>query len=85
MNTGDMRSTVESLRAGYRIAVSSVEPELVWTGPTSARLILKRVFMPHPFHEGLLRAMFERRNLPALKVLGHQTGPLDSEYELSWA
>jgi hypothetical protein len=29
--------------------------------------------------------MFERRNLPGLKVLGHQTGPLDSEYELSWA
>jgi uncharacterized protein (TIGR02265 family) len=84
MRTGDMRSTVESLRVGYRIAVSSGEPELVWTGPTSARLTLRRVFMPHPFHEGLLMATFERQNLQGLKVLGRQTGALDSEYELSW-
>jgi uncharacterized protein (TIGR02265 family) len=84
MSAGDMRSTLEGLPLGYRIAVSTGEQKLVWTGPTSARLTIKRGFLPPAFHEGVLMAVIEPRNMRSVQVRGRQTGPLDSEYELSW-
>jgi uncharacterized protein (TIGR02265 family) len=84
MSTGDMRSVLDGLRAAYRVSVSYGEYELTWTGPTSARLTLKRAFMPYAFHEGLLLARLEQRNVRRLKVRGRQLGMLDCECEISW-
>ncbi|HEX8438510.1 TIGR02265 family protein [Archangium sp.] len=84
MGTGDMRSLLEGLRAAYRVSANYGEHELEWTGPTSARLTLKRIFMPYPFHEGLVLARLESRNVRHLRVRGRQLTTLDSEYEISW-
>ncbi|HEX8822004.1 MAG TPA: TIGR02265 family protein [Archangium sp.] len=84
MNTGDTRSRLEGLRVAYRVLVSFGELELAWTGPRSARVTLKRVFMPQAFHEGMLMAAFEERNIRGARVNGRQVGPLANEYELSW-
>ena len=84
MRTGDMRSTLEGLRVFFRVAVSFGEYELVWTGPTSARLTMRRVFMPYLFHEGLLLTLLDRKDIRAVKVRGRQLATLDSEFEISW-
>lgn len=84
MNTGETRSTLEGLRVVYRVSVSFGELELVHTGPTSARLTLKRVFMPRAFHEGMLLAALESRNVRGARVHGRQVGPLSNEYEITW-
>jgi uncharacterized protein (TIGR02265 family) len=84
MGTGDMRSLLDGLCVAYRVSVSYGEHEMVWTGPTSARLTMKRSFMPYPFHEGVLLARLESRNVRNLRVRGHQLGLLDCECEISW-
>jgi uncharacterized protein (TIGR02265 family) len=84
MNTGDLRGLLDVLRMVYRIAGNPGEHVLVWTGPASTRLTLRRVFMPYPFNEGLLRAVLELGNIRTVKVLGRQVGLLDGEFELSW-
>jgi uncharacterized protein (TIGR02265 family) len=84
MDTGDTRSSLEGMRVAYRVLVSFGEFELVWTGPTSARVTLKRVFMPQAFHEGMLLAAFEARQIRGARVSGRQVGSLVNEYELTW-
>ncbi len=84
MNTGEARTKLEGLRVVYQIAVSFGATELVNTGPTSARLTLKRVFMPLAFHEGVLLGSLVARGVRGCQVRGRQVGPLSNEYEISW-
>jgi len=84
MNTGKTRNMLAGLRVVYRVAVSFGEIELENTGPTSARLTMKRVFMPLAFHEGVLSAALKANNIQGARVRGRQVGPLSNEYEISW-
>jgi uncharacterized protein (TIGR02265 family) len=84
MATGDMRSQLEGLCAAYRVSVNYGEHELAWTGPTSARFTVRRTFLPYQFHEGVLLARLESKNIRRLKIRGRQVRTLDCEYDISW-
>ncbi|MBZ4419246.1 DUF2378 family protein [Myxococcus sp. RHSTA-1-4] len=73
-----------NLHAGYRAAVSYGERGVSWTGDKSGIFTMKRDFMPPPYHEGTLLAVIEAVGGKGVEVHGRQTGPLDTEYTLSW-
>ena len=73
-----------NLHAGYRAAVSYGERGVSWTGDKSGIFTMKRDFMPPAYHEGTLQAVIEAVGGKQVQVHGKQTGPLDTEYTLSW-
>ncbi|MCP3137313.1 DUF2378 family protein [Pyxidicoccus xibeiensis] len=75
---------VGNLHAGYRAAVSYGERGVTWTGDKTGVFFMKRDFMPPPYHEGTLQAAIEAVGGKQVQVHGTQTGPLDTEYTLSW-
>ncbi|ATB51403.1 DUF2378 family protein [Corallococcus macrosporus] len=75
---------VGNLHSGYRAAVSYGERGVKWTGDTSGIFMMKRDFMPPAYHEGTLQAVIEAVGGKQVQVHGRQTGPLDTEYTLSW-
>ncbi|NVJ02574.1 DUF2378 family protein [Myxococcus sp. AM009] len=75
---------VGNLHSGYRAAVSYGERAVKWTGDTSGIFTMKRDFMPPAYHEGTLQAVIEAVGGKQVQVHGRQTGPLDTEYTLSW-
>ncbi len=79
----DPRRILNGLPSAYAVSVSFGEREVVWTGPRSAHLTMRREFLPTPFHEGTLRAVLESVNVRG-RVQGRQLSLLDSEYEVSW-
>ena len=78
------RQMLNNLQSGFQAAVSYGERTVEWTGPKSGRFIMKRDFMPCPYHEGVLYALLETLGAKDVQVRGWRTGPLDSQYELSW-
>lgn len=78
------RQFMYSLPMAYRLAVSFGEYEVRWTGPRSGRFVLKRDFMPHPFHEGVMKTALELWGAQEVQVRGRQTGGLDSECDFCW-
>ncbi|RYZ35349.1 MAG: TIGR02265 family protein [Myxococcaceae bacterium] len=75
---------VTNLPTGYRAAVSYGERSVDWSGDRTGRLIMKRDFMPPAYHEGVLQAVIEALGARGVQVQGKQTGPVDTEYALSW-
>lgn len=78
------KKLVSNLPSGYRAAVSYGDRSVVWTGDKAGRFLMKRDFMPPSYHEGTLQAVIESLGVRNVQVHGKQTGPLDTEYELSW-
>ncbi|WP_158501660.1 TIGR02265 family protein [Vitiosangium sp. GDMCC 1.1324] len=73
-----------TLPMAYRMAVNFGEYEVRWTGPRSGHFTLKRDFMPHPFHEGVVKTSLELWGAREVTVSGRQTGGLDSECDFCW-
>jgi uncharacterized protein (TIGR02265 family) len=84
MHGGDARRLLDCLPVVYRVALSFGMYELAWVAPAHARFVVKRTFIPYPFHEGVLLELLEKTKVCRLNVRGAQTGTLDSEYEISW-
>jgi uncharacterized protein (TIGR02265 family) len=80
----DVRTLVSSIQNIYRMTMSYGERRVVWEGPRKGRLILQRNFIPFPYHEGGLRTTLAVMGSRNVRLVGRQTGPLDSEYEFSW-
>lgn len=80
---GEAKRLVNNLPSTYQVALTG-ERLVKWLGPQSCRFIMKRDFMPAPFHEGMLVAMLERLKASKVKVAGRQTSLLASEYDISW-
>ncbi len=80
---GEAKRLVNNLPSTYQVAVTG-ERSVKWLGPQSCRFLMTRDFMPASFHEGMLVAMLERLKASKVKVVGRQTGLLDSEYDISW-
>ena len=81
---GDTHRLVGNLPSVYRASVSFGVRSVMWTGPTSGRLTMRREFMPHPFQEGLLLGVLKKANARGARVLGHQLSTLESDYDISW-
>ena len=78
------RQLQSTLPMAYRTTVSFGEYAVRWTGPRSGRFTLRRDFLPHPFHEGVMRTSLELWGASAVRVSGRQTGGLDSECDFWW-
>lgn len=84
LTPGSPRQLGYSLPVAYRLAVSFGQYEVRWTGPRSGQFILKRDFMPHPFHEGVVEMALGLFGGREVKVSGRPTGGLDSECDFCW-
>jgi uncharacterized protein (TIGR02265 family) len=81
---GDPRRLLDTLPVVYRVALNFGEFELTWVAPAHARFTMRNTFMPVSFHEGVLLELVCKMNVQRSWVLGCQTEPLDSEYEIFW-
>jgi len=75
---------LNSVPSGYRMAVSYGERTVTMTGPKSARVAMRRDFMPPAYGEGMLRAVLESVQARNVRVVGRPLGTLDTDYELAW-
>lgn len=81
---GSVKRLLGQLPSSYRAAVSYGDRVLTWTGERSGRFIIQQDFMPPAYHEGVLLGVMEAAGVRPVLARGRMTGPLDSEYELSW-
>lgn len=81
---GNVKRLLGQLPSSYRAAVSYGERTLTWTGDKSGRFVVKNDFMPPAYHEGVILGVLESAGMHGIKAQGRMTGPLDSEYEISW-
>jgi len=72
------------LPSGYRTAVSYGERSLVCSAQNSGRFVIQGDFMPPAYHEGILRGVMLTMQVRDFQIQGRATGPLDSEYEITW-
>jgi uncharacterized protein (TIGR02265 family) len=79
-----VKRLVNQLPTSYKASLSYGERTVVWTGERSGRFIFKRDFMPPAYHEGVIAKAVERAKVRSVLVRGYITGPLDTEYELTW-
>lgn len=81
---GDRKRVLEGAHIGFRMGSSYGTHTTRWLGSASFYWRMEREFMPLPFMEGVLQALLEQTGARNVRVVGRQTGALDSEYELSW-
>ena len=81
----DPRRIVSQGPSGYRSAVAYGERRVEWDGPRRGRMIFTRDFMPVPFHQGVILAALRASDGRAPRVVGRETGFLDSVYEIEWS
>lgn len=85
MLSGDPRRLMVSAATGYKTAVSYGTRSVVWRAPTQCTFSMRRDFMPHPYHEGLLLNMLTAVGGKNAQVTGQRLGLLDTDYEISWS
>jgi uncharacterized protein (TIGR02265 family) len=81
---GERKRLMECAPMGFRMSSSYGKHTLRWTGPASVHWRMERVFMPYPFLEGVFLGVLESSGASNVRVVGCQTGALDSEYDISW-
>lgn len=83
--SGTPRRILDNMPMGYRVTTPAGGAcKVVLKGQTGGRLILERDVVPRPYVEGSLEAHFLKEGAQGLRIAGKVTGPLSSEYELSW-
>ncbi|MBL8910829.1 MAG: DUF2378 family protein [Archangium sp.] len=95
----DPRRLMASLASGYKTAVSYGVRALEWKGrmvseasaggphgnsQTRCLFTMRRDFMPHPYHEGVLLQVLTTVGARGVQVKGTRVGLLDTDYEVSW-
>jgi uncharacterized protein (TIGR02265 family) len=73
-----------SMQAIYKVTSNYGERSMEWLGPKHGRLVMRRSFLPMPYHEGAMVEVLERLGARNVRVRGGVLGPLDSEYDFSW-
>ena len=68
----------------YRTTILHGECSVTWTGANRCVLLIQRNALPMPYFEGALQSVFESLKLKHVKIVGRQTGPMESEFSLSW-
>lgn len=80
----DPRRLMNSLPAGYKTAVSYGTRTLTWHSATRCTFAMRRDFMPHPYHEGVLLQVLSAVGARNVSAVGQRVGVLDTDYEVSW-
>ena len=81
---GNLKRVLTQLPSGYGAAVSYGERRLLVTEQKQGRFVIKHDFLPHAYHEGILRGVMLEMKASGFHIQGRSTGPLDSEYDISW-
>ncbi|MDP2269472.1 MAG: TIGR02265 family protein [Archangium sp.] len=81
----DPRRMMNSLASGYKTAVSYGTRSVTWKTPQQCVFSMRRDFMPHPYHEGVLFQVLTAIGGKQVKVTGRRVGLLDTDYEISWS
>jgi uncharacterized protein (TIGR02265 family) len=81
----DPKRLMNSLAAGYKTAVSYGTRTVAWKSPTHCIFSMKRDFMPHPYHEGVLLQVLTAIGGKNVQAKGQRVGLLDTDYEISWS
>lgn len=81
----DPRRMMNSLGAGYKTAVSYGTRSITWKTPQHCIFAMRRDFMPHPYHEGVLLQVLTAIGGKQVQVKGQRIGLLDTDYEISWS
>ncbi|WP_375767846.1 DUF2378 family protein [Archangium gephyra] len=81
---GEQKHFLDEVPMSFRMGLSYGKHTLRWTGPESVHWTMERDFMPYPYLEGVLQGLLEATGARNVRVVGRQTGTLDSEYDLCW-
>ncbi|HUH14106.1 MAG TPA: TIGR02265 family protein [Longimicrobiales bacterium] len=84
MARSSIRHMMSSMQTVYGMVASHGVREMTWQGGNRGRLVLRRIFMPLPYHKGALLEMLEQGGAQNVRVEGQQVGPLDCEFFFSW-
>ena len=81
----DPRRMMNSLGSGYKTAVSYGTRSVNWLTPKHCVFAMRRDFMPHPYHEGVLLQVLTAIGGKHVQVKGQRVGLLDTDYDISWS
>lgn len=81
----DPRRLMNSLASGYKTAVSYGTRTVNWKTPTHCVFEMRRDFMPHPYHEGVLLQVLTAVGGKKVQVTGARVGLLDTDYDVTWS
>jgi len=85
LGRGGPTRLLDTLVSAFAMTSKHVEVSVQLTGPKSAIFTYKRDYMPRPYTEGGLVATFDAAQVKGMKIHARPTGPLDTEYDLSWS
>ncbi|MHB8872525.1 MAG: TIGR02265 family protein [Myxococcaceae bacterium] len=80
----DPRRLLSALPSAFKTCVSYGDRAVTYRSAKECTFVVKRDFMPHPYHEGVLLAVIEHIGVRQVKVEGSRTGVLDADYVISW-
>ncbi|MGC4001507.1 MAG: DUF2378 family protein [Anaeromyxobacter sp.] len=81
----DPRRVISAGPAGYRSAVGYGDRRVEWLGEREARFVFQGDYMPPAFHAAVIETALLSTDAVSPRVVGRSTGPLDSEYLISWS
>jgi uncharacterized protein (TIGR02265 family) len=73
-----------TLPSAYRTALNHGERHIQLAAEGRCVLKMRRDFLPHPYHEGVLSALLSSLGMGVAQVLGRRVGVLDADYEITW-
>ena len=73
-----------TLPSAYRTALNHGERHIQLATEGRCVLKMRRDFLPHPYHEGVLAALLSSLGLGVAQVIGRRVGVLDADYEITW-
>lgn len=80
----DLQQPLAALPAAYGAALNHGERSVHLAGERRYSLWMRRDFLPHPYHEGLLAALLSSLGAVPVQVVGRRNGTLDADYEIAW-
>lgn len=84
LGRGGPTRMLDTIVNAFQMVAKGAELSTLLTGPKTAIIVYKRDFLPRPYMEAGLVATFNAAKMPGMKVQARPTGPLDTEYDLSW-
>jgi uncharacterized protein (TIGR02265 family) len=84
LGRGGPTKMLDTIVNAFQMVAKGAELSTLLTGPKSAILIHKRDFLPRPYMQSGLVSTFAAAKVKGMSVNVRPTGPLDTEYDLSW-
>lgn len=84
VSSGESKRLMRAAPTAYKTAVSYGTRETVFVSDTRCLFKVRRDFMPHPYHEGVLTAVLRALGAKEPRVRGERLGLLDADYHLEW-